>query len=510
MNRELTIKGRAAVVLHLLLVVCFYTGLRVAVAQDVPNDSSTFNAFDTALTRFASSPSLKHASWGFCAVDVSKGAIYRAVNEHLSLIPASTLKPFTSAPALADPGGDYRYRTTVVISGQVDSTGVLQGNIRIEGGGDPTLGSQRFGESTSLDSLFARVHRELMRKGISSVNGRIVGTDVFDKMPVIPSWQWEDIGNYYGAASSGLTVNENSVSFTFEPGKRVGDPARLISTSPPAPYLELVNEVTTGPKRSGDQVYVYGSPFSNFRWLTGTIPAGVKSYTILGALPDPAFHAAFSLHNYLAEQGMGISMQPTTQRRMSWMGEQDTLPVSTLLIYESVPLRDIVYYIIFKSVNLYAEVVVKTMGMLCSGEGTTGNGIRAVTGYWQKRGVNLDGLNLKDGSGLSRKNLITTSILANALASCTKEPWWPGFYNSFPVAGESGSVAGRFRKSAAQGNLRAKSGTLEGIKSFCGYARTASGRDLAYSLIVNNYSGTHNDLMKEIETLLVKMCEITD
>jgi serine-type D-Ala-D-Ala carboxypeptidase/endopeptidase (penicillin-binding protein 4) len=499
--------------LRLILVLLFNLSLQsLPYAQDLTTIPSATNAFDSALAGFAALAPLQSASWGFCAVDVATRQTYRSVNEHTSLIPASTLKPFTMAPLFANPGGDYRFSTVVRTTGISGSDGSLTGNLIIYGGGDPTLGSQRFLPGSSVDTLYARIYQELLRKGITSVQGRIIGnSSLFGDMPVIRSWQWEDVGNYYGASSPALSVYENTISFVFEPGKREGEPAKLLNTIPPVPYLEIVNEVTTGARGSGDQVYVYGGPLSNLRWLTGTVPAGVKSFTVSGTLPDPPFHVAFGLHDYLISRGIEIAQPPTTSLRMKWMGEIDTLlPVSDLLIWQSGPLHEMVYYVNFRSVNLYAEMLIKSLGMLRYREGSTEAGLKAVQEYWSSKGLPLAGLSLKDGSGLSRKNLVTPFILANALVIVTKEGYYATFYNSFPVAGESGSVSSRFRKGAAKGNLRAKSGTLEGVKGFSGYATTASGRELAYSLIVNNYSGTHNDLMKEIETLLTKMCEIND
>ncbi|MFO7723694.1 MAG: D-alanyl-D-alanine carboxypeptidase, partial [Bacteroidales bacterium] len=199
----------------LILLLCL--GLQSVIhAQDLTTIPSTTNAFDSALVDFAASAPLKSASWGFCAVDVASRQTYRSVNEHLSLMPASTLKPFTLAPALANLGEDYRYKTLVTVTGLVDSLGHLHGNLRIVGGGDPTMGSARFLPGASLDTLYARIYHELQRNGITAIRGCIIGSSgLFGDMPVIRSWQWEDVGNYYGAPSPALTVYENAITFVF-------------------------------------------------------------------------------------------------------------------------------------------------------------------------------------------------------------------------------------------------------------------------------------------------------
>jgi len=494
-----------------LVMMCAIIWLSAGSLLSQPHDSVVLSGFDSALHRFGASGQLTHASWSFCAVDVATGEKYRGVNEHLALVPASTLKPFTSGAVLSILGSHYRFRTDVCIGGERDSTGVLHGNLYLVGGGDPTLGSERFGHEVSIDTLFLRILQALQLQGIETITGSVIGDgSVFGAIPVIPSWQYEDIGNHYGAGAFGLSVYDNRVTYIFEPGRRAGDPARLVGSRPEVPYLQVVNEVTTGPRGSGDRVNVYGGPFFQHHWLRGTVPAGVTTFEVSGAMPDPVYHAAFALHEYLAGNGITILRPPTTRLRMSWMGETDHQSCVVVYQHFSPPLSEIVYWVNFRSVNIYAEALVRTLGRERGGEGTTEAGLREISRFWARRGVDISGLSLKDGSGLSRKNVVTTATLAGALAQMSRDKEWWHFYASFPVAGESGSVASRFRRGAARGNLRAKSGTLENVRGFSGYATTASGRTLAYALIVNHYSGTRNDLMDEMEILLTKLCEIDD
>jgi serine-type D-Ala-D-Ala carboxypeptidase/endopeptidase (penicillin-binding protein 4) len=502
--------ARRGAIIYLLMgwvLLCFSAGSLVAQQQD----SVLLSDFDAALHRFGSLGQLSNASWSFYAVDVSTGERYRGVNEHLALVPASTLKPFTSGAVLSILGSHYRFRTDVCVGGKPDSAGVLHGNVYLIGGGDPTLGSDRFGPAVSIDTLFLRILQALHLQGIVTINGSVIGDgSVFGPMPVIPSWQYEDIGNHYGAGAFGLSVHDNRITYIFEPGRRAGDPVRLVGTRPEVPYMQVVNEVTTGPRGSGDRVNVYGGPFSHQHWLRGTVPAGVTTFEVSGAMPDPVFHAAFALHEYLSGNGITILRPPTTQQRMVWMGETDTQRCVVVYEHLSPPLSEIVYWVNFRSVNMYTEALVKILGRERGGDGTTEAGLREISRFWTRRGVDLSGLSLKDGSGLSRKNVVTTATLAGALVWMQQDPVWEPFFASFPVAGESGTVANRFRRSAARGNLRAKSGTLENVRCFSGYATTTSGRTLAYALIVNHYNGSRNDLMDEMEILLTKLCEITD
>ncbi len=486
-------------------LICFVLSFFIAEAQLV--DSPVTGQFDSALARFDTLPALKSATWGFCAVDLATGEVWKHAHSNLSLIPASTLKPLTTATALSVLGSEYRFKTQVQISGSIDSAGILNGNVVLMGGGDPTPGSDRFGESVSLDSVFAMVLKALQSKGIRTVSGRIVAdASVFGSQPVIPSWQYEDLGNAYGAPPAGISLYENSLTFVITPGRKPGEPAPVGAIIPEAPYLGIINQVTTGPRGSGEQVEVGGTPWSNSRILTGTVPAGVKSIAVRGAMPDPPFQAAFMLHNFLVTHGISIQLPPTTDRLMQWSGEHDTLPRTLLMEYQSPPLKDIVYQINMRSVNLFAEALACAVGRTVNGEGTTTAGLRVAESFLMERKINTEGLRLRDGSGLSRKNLVTAEALALMLASCTRESWYPEYYASFPVAGESGSVASMFRKSKAKGNLRAKSGTLEGVRGYCGYATNAGERKLAYVLIINNYTCSQSEITKEMEWLLSILC----
>lgn len=492
-------------------VIILMTGMLVLLSFSISgqNSSDTIfpGRFDSALVRFDTLPQIQSATWGFCAVDITTGTVWKQAHGGTSLIPASTLKPLTTAAALMLLGPDYRFKTEVKLSGSTDSSGVHQGNLVIIGNGDPTLGSDRFGRANSVDSFFVSLLQELKNRGIQSISGRIIAdTRSMGNQPTIPSWQFEDLGYYFGASPSGINVFDNSLLFTFYPGKKPGDPAPLASVFPDAPYLTIINMVLTGPRGSGDNVQITGAPWSNQRLLTGTVPAGAKSFTVKGTHPDPPFQLAYMLHNFLVANGITIAMSPTTNRLMEWAGEKDTLQTYSVLQNLSPQLKEIVYQINMRSVNLFAESLMGAMGDTMYRDGSTSAGLRAVESYLAGKRVNTSGVRLRDGSGLSRKNLVTTEFLATTLALSTREPWYADFYNSFPVAGESGSVSGMFQKSAAKGNLRAKSGTLEGVKGYCGYATNAGGRKIAYALIVNNYAGSQAEMVREMERLLTIMC----
>jgi D-alanyl-D-alanine carboxypeptidase/D-alanyl-D-alanine-endopeptidase (penicillin-binding protein 4) len=205
--------------------------------------------------------------------------------------------------------------------------------------------------------------------------------------------------------------------------------------------------------------------------------------------------------------GIEVLFAPTTLLQMEWMGENKRDVRKPVYVHYSPPLKKIVYYVNMNSNNMYAEALVKMCGHHVKGEGTTSAGVEVVQEFWRRKGVLLSGLNQKDGSGLSRKNTITPRILTEALYRISKEQCYDIFYESLPVAGVSGSVKNMFRGSSAEANIRAKSGTISGVKAYTGYLSNAGGKELAFAFIVNNYDGKHRDMVKLMEELLIAVCD---
>ena len=400
--------------------------------------------------------SLDHAIVGIYVMDSSTGKVLVEKNSELSLIPASCMKIVTTGAALHILGPEFSFETKLEYDGWIDEEKTLHGNLYIKGGGDPCLGSDRIAGSLPWEKQIELWTQAVKDTGILKIEGKVCADATsWEKALAVPSWTWEDLGNYYGAGASALSFHENSYSLFFKPGDVIGKEASILRTDFPLPSLSFQNEVKTGPEGSGDQSCIYGSEFSPMQAIRGTIPFGVKEFSIKGAIPDPATTCAALLEKGLQENGIAISQKdrPFQERRV---GVHTTY---------SPKLQDIVYETNQKSINLYAEHLVKKMGEVVCKEGSTQAGVKAVKDFWLSQNLDLSGFNMVDGSGLSRKNLITAKQLVFMLLKMKKSLVFPVFVASLPQK---------------ENAIRAKSGTMSLIKGYTGFIG-----DMAFAIVIN-------------------------
>ncbi len=443
------------------------------------------------LNRFAADPALKNASWGFCVIDLENGRTVFSYNEHQALVPASTQKMLTTASALMILGADFRYQTSIGYSGHIDAGGILRGDVIIKGSGDPAFGSSAIHDSLNLDRVFNGWLGAIRNAGIRQINGRVLADEsVFDPELNPRKWLWEDMGNYYGAGASGLTANENMYTVYFQPGNAVGQPARVVMTEPQIPGMTFINQVTTGGRGSGDQVYIFGAPYQMERTLTGTVPLGSSNFPVRGSIPDPPFFVAAAFSDFLSRNSISQSLPPLSQRLAVQVGYTPSAISRQLSTWSSPILANIAARTNLNSVNTFAENLLKTIGSCVKGEGSTAAGNEAIKEHWKKLGLDVDGMFLYDGSGLSPVNRLTAYQLARVLQITAGQPFFDGFQAGLPLAGRTGSIASSFRGTPSEGVLRAKSGFLANVRSYAGYTKNADGKTLAFAFIVNDYHGT--------------------
>ena len=400
-----------------------------------------------------------HASVSFYAVHIDTGEVLLEKNSDLSLMPASCMKIVTTAAALHLLGPDRRFETKLEYDGFIDHAKTLRGNVYIRGGGDPCLGSNRLSGTLDWKEQIEAWVAAIKKLGIRKIEGKIIGdASKWEKALAVPSWSWEDLGNHYGAGACALSFHENRYSLLFKPGREVGDHAVIIRTDPPL-SLVFQNEVMTGPKESGDRACIYGSEFSSLRYIRGTIPCGVNEFTIFGAIPSPAESCSHLLAMELERQGISIQ-------------NQDVCESQRALIHTtySPSLKEIVYWTNQKSINLYAEHLLKKIGEIVNHEGSTEAGVQAVKAFLKSQNLDLEGLNIVDGSGLSRKNLMTTKQLVTILLKMKKSTFYPYFFESLPQFSDNASI-------------RAKSGSMSLVRGYAGYAG-----DIAFAILVNQFT----------------------
>lgn len=428
------------------------------------------------------------ASIGYVVCEIESGKIVCERNASLSLIPASTTKIITTATALDMLGGDFRFETKLEYDGEISSTGVLNGNLYIKGGGDPTLGSYRIGDPKFLD----RWVEVIRSKGIRHITGSIIAdASLYDTEGFSPKWIWEDIGNYYAAGVYALSAFDNTCRVTLASGKE-GSIPQILKIEPKIDDFKLENHLTVKNIRS-DSAYFYGAPFDNVRYLYGAVPVNKECFIIKGDIPNPPLFVATELSKKLISRGIVVDKIPFVNFSTT------TTSRKVLYINYSRKLTEIVKEINHRSNNLYAEHLLKYLALKSAKQATLNRAIYTVENYWRRQGLSTDGLFLFDGSGLSPKNAISPIFFAKLLCLMTKSSEFDNFYASLPIAGKSGTVASFLLGSSLNnGDVRLKSGSFGQVQCYVGYLS----KKYAFAVMINNFYCPRKTVLREIEYFL--------
>ncbi|RYZ99496.1 MAG: D-alanyl-D-alanine carboxypeptidase/D-alanyl-D-alanine-endopeptidase, partial [Sphingobacteriaceae bacterium] len=357
----------------------------------------------------------------------------------------------------------------------------------IKGSGDPTLGSWRW--TTTKDTYVLNlIVTALQKAGIKKVNGRVIGDESRYGTQTIPDgWIWQDVGNYYGAGTNALSWHENQFDIKLSTGA-LGTVAGISHTVPAMPYLSFKSEVLNAPAGTGDKAYVYLPAGGKLMYLRGTYAIDQTKKTVSAALPDPAYDFALRLSDTLKRVGIIVSGGPQSSITLAVNSQPSSMLVQELGTISSPELSKMVYWLNQKSLNLYAEQFLITLALKVGKEPTTTNGVKALQAYWKEKGIDPYTLNIFDGSGLSPGNRVTTLTMARILQSATKENWYSYFYDSLPVYND----------------MKMKSGSISDVLAYTGY-QTYKGRQLCFSFIVNNYSGSTKAIKEKMFKVLDKL-----
>jgi len=454
--------------------------------QDKDFKLSPLETLKAEIYNLQDDPDIVHGTWGICVLDIKKDSVIAEYNSGVGLVPASSLKVVTTVAALSTLGENYRYETKIQYDGTLDTiNGVIYGNLYILGSGDPTLGSKFFqGEKDTL-SLSLKWAMLLRAKGIRKIEGSVIADPgIFETESVPDNWTWGDMGNYFGAGPSGLNYRDNQFRVYYQSGNE-GDTARITKTVPALPGIHMFSTVKAGGTK--DYANFYGAPFDNLRYATGTIPPNKTDFEVDVSMPDPAYCCAYELDSVLRKNYVSILGKPYSLQGPGKSGITDRKHRITLLSEFSPKLSDIVYWTNKKSINLYAESMLKTMAYKKTGIGSLNNGTDAVTAFMVTNRIDIHGLHLNDGSGLSRSNAITPRQFVAMLRIAKRAPFFKAFYKSLPE--HSPTVV-------------AKGGYITRVRSYTGYATKKNGELLAFSLIANNYDCLPADMVKKLEKLL--------
>lgn len=440
------------------------------------NDAS----FNASFKKFAGDASLKHALISLYVVNSNSGKAVTEVNINIGVAPASCQKVITAATAYELLGQNYFYKTTLAYTGKIEK-GILNGDIVIKGSGDPTFGSPRY-KSTSEENIITAFKDAIARQGIKELNGNVYADESLWNDEVTPDgWIWQDIGNYYGAGARALNWRENQYDLFLKSGKNIGDSASIVGTKPLfVDGLNLKSMATSAAKGSGDNMYIYFPLNDPFGYARGTIPVNESRFTISGAMPHPAQQLAITLEAALKN----LPVEKIAADYPS--AQQSTGAGNVFYTYNSPSLDSIMFYFLKRSINLYGESLLKTLGYQQSNDGATNAGEDAIKKFWEKKGIEPSALNIIDGSGLSPSNRVTTSSLVSVMEFAAKQKWFPSFYEALPL------ISG----------IKMKSGSINGVVSYTGYIKGKNGNNYVFAFVINNFDGSSNAIRQKMWKLL--------
>lgn len=428
---------------------------------------------ERAFNSFQADPQARYAITSLLVLDANTGKILFGRNENIGLATASTLKTITAATAFSILGKDFQFQTTLAYTGNITSDGTLKGNLVIIGSGDPTLGSARY--QNKENTVLTQWASAIKAAGIKKIEGSVIGDDrIFGTQTTPEGWTWQDIGNYYGAGTSGLAWRENQFDIHLRPGVRSNDEVKLIRTIPEMPYLKIINELKTGSMGTGDNAYAFLPPYGSIAYLRGSWGLGIGKPGISVALPDPAFDCAYRLQDTLKRLGITASQPATTTRLMALTDQPVPSITQKISTISSPTLTEMTYWFLKKSINLYGETLLKTIALKAGKAAGTAKGAETEIDFWSDKGIDKKAMNIIDGSGLSPANRVTTAAMASVLFQAQKEPWFSDYYKAFPE----------------YNGMKIKSGTINNVSAFAGYYTDKVGNKYIIVININNYSGS--------------------
>jgi D-alanyl-D-alanine carboxypeptidase/D-alanyl-D-alanine-endopeptidase (penicillin-binding protein 4) len=542
-------KTLAALALFLALQLSAVTGKKAAPARNLARE------IEAALAQ----PSLERAHWGIDVADAASGKTIFTENAEQLFLPASNAKLFTTAAALAIAGPDYRFRTTVEAEGKMDDRGRLMGDLVIVGRGDPNISGRALPYALKTQrtpphtQILEEMADQVARSGLKIVDGDVIGDDTYYAFErYAEGWAQDDLQWIDGAPVSALSFNDNVVFVNIQPAEQPGERA-VITVEPETGYYELENRVVTTVAGVAKKVGIHREVGARKIVLWGALPAGDPGMKEPLAIEDPAEFVAQLFRSLLERRGItvrgktrarhgeaaqffdqpppgaqapqmlpapGIDNPAASPRAAATRSQQlpDTpasstpaqrgpeadLPSSNKVLAEhfSLPLLEDIRVTNKTSQNLHAELALRLVGRLSGTGGSFEGGAAAVKQFLLKAGLQEDEFVFLDGSGLSRRDLVTPAATVQLLLYASRQPWGAAFEESLPVSGVDGSLAERFLNTPAGGLVHAKTGTLSHVNALSGYGQTKSGRKFVFSIFCNNHNLPGSKVLGTIDAVV--------
>ena len=426
---------------------------------------ATAAPLDKVLDDILDDPAYAGATATALVVDLDSGAVLYEREADRRVLPASVVKWVTAVAAAERLGLDHTFETSILATGPVKG-GVLSGDLVIRGDGDPSLGGD------DPEGLVRAWAKELSGAGVTQVAGElVVDPTIIGDPPLGAGWAWDDTPYGFSAPLAGLNLGHNMMEWS---ARAAADGARVeVGPGLWAPCVEdLAIAARTG---AGERVRVQADPFGPPA-VIGGLKEGAQQRVRL-PIPRPPLCFARVFRAVLSEEGVevagGVRVGATAEG------------ARVLAVHRSPPLRELLQIMLEQSQNLYAEAIARALD---PSEVRTWRGAsEQLTAVLGAAGAPEDSFRLRDGSGLSRYDLITARALVQLTAYASRQPGYEALSEALPVAGRTGTLSRRLTGTAAEGRVRGKTGSMTGVRNIVGTVEDASGRTLAFALLVDGF-----------------------
>ncbi|MEH1843457.1 MAG: D-alanyl-D-alanine carboxypeptidase/D-alanyl-D-alanine-endopeptidase [Nostoc sp.] len=462
---------------------------RVAKAQTPVAPTTTTKSIcstrlGTAIDAVINRPLFSRGRWGILVQPLSTGTTLYSRDAQKYFTPASNLKLLTTAAALQQLGANFRIRTSIYQNGN--------GVLRVVGRGDPSL------NDTQLQTLA----HQLKQKGITQIQKLIADDSYIQGDIVNPTWQWEDVESDYGAPVSSFILNQNIFSLKLVP-QAVGKSLQVLwIDAGEAKQWRTINQSVTVAQNQPSYVNVTRELSGTILRIQGQLTTNSEPSLIDLPVVDPNYYFLRRFRTALATEKITLGQ---------------TLVVSggvnqeEIAFVESPPLSELLMETLQNSNNLYAEAFLRTLAVKkprMKNQTSADVGLEVVKTSLTQLGVNPANYILVDGSGLSRRNLVTPEAFVQTLRGIARTPAAYVYRASLPVAGKSGTLKGRFENTSAEGIVQAKTGTLTGVVSLSGYINAPKYEPLVFSIIVNQSEQPTTVVRQAIDEIVVLLTQL--
>lgn len=453
-----------------------------APAGDLVDTSSISSQIDTLIQ----SDPLKHAFVGIEIESLKDGKVIYSHNADSLFMPASNMKLVTSSATLDTLGPDCRFKTEILSNGSVKEDGKLAANLILKGYGDPVM------EYSDLSQLTD----SLKKTGIQKISGDLIVDDTyFDDQRLGWGWSWDDEPYYYAAQASALVLHRNVVDVTATAGKAPGLPVQ-VKMDPSNHYVSIENNGVTGPKDARSSLEIGRRRAKNIITLSGVLPLDSVPAQESVTVEDPALYTGYVFSDLLKKEGIiftGSIRHGHTPQDARVLASHESDSLSAILPLLNKP-----------SDNLIAETLLRDLGAYGKDQGTVSRGADAVSKFLKKIGGDPNLLDMEDGSGLSRMDLVSPTNLVAILRYMYSSPNSKVFMDSLPIAGVDGTLEYRMRGTAAEKIVHAKTGYINHVSCLSGYLTRKNGDTLIFSMMMNHYLSSS----ASVRNIQDQICEI--